>query len=121
MQPSMITFWQRGNRWRIVSAPILYCTVILIWRTLFSTDPADALGTQCTLLEKATARSEVQVFFATMFLVAMLEVTYPSQINGVERPYNGLERVMYGVVHAFAWTSFGLGIAKLFFLIVCRP
>jgi len=56
-----------------------------------------------------------------MFLVAMLEVTYPSQINGVERPYNGLERVMYGVVHAFAWTSFGLGIAKLFFLIVCRP
>jgi hypothetical protein len=54
-----------------------------------------------------------------MFVVLVTEITSPSKVHNQTPKYADGQRIGYGLLHAFAWTSFALGIEKLFIYLVC--
>jgi hypothetical protein len=74
-----IEFWHRNNLWRMIGFPILYIVVLMVWRNLFwerAEIPLRVLakyaGGQCMVLLDLPARAGVQIFFATMFIIAII-------------------------------------------------
>jgi hypothetical protein len=123
-----IEFWQTGNRWRFIAYPILYVAVAIIWRNFFSPlseAPLHVLsllgGGQCLLLANMPERVGFAIFCAAMLIALVVEITAPSEIHGRTPTYTDRQRVGYGLLHAFAWTGFALGIEKLFVILVCKP
>ena len=123
---SSIEFWQQNNLWRAVAYPILFIVILIIWRNLFwdlseitSRVLAKFGGGQCMLLLDIPGRAWAQIYFATMFIVSIIEITDPSRIHNAKPKYNDRQRVGYGALHSFAWTSLAFGISKLFLMLVC--
>jgi hypothetical protein len=104
---ALIEFWQTGNRWRLVAYPGLFIGGLFV---LFG----DA---QCFLL--VFERAWLPIYFAMMFVVWVVEVTAPSSIHNMVPAYTDGQRASYGLLHAFAWTSFAFGIAKLWVVVIC--
>jgi hypothetical protein len=124
---SSVEFWHQNNLWRMMAYPILYIVVLMVWRNLFWEQAEIPLGVlsklgggQCVLLVDMPARATAQIFFATMFIISIIEITDPSVINGVKPRYSDRQRIGYAVLHSFAWTSLSLGISKLFVDVVCH-
>jgi hypothetical protein len=124
---SAIEFWQRDNLWRFIAYPVLYIAVAMIWRNLFSSvseaplHVLSGLGAgQCVLLAEMPPGAGLGIFCFAMLMALIVEITIPSVVHGQIPTYTDRQRVGYGLLHAFAWTGFALGIEKLFLLLVCR-
>jgi hypothetical protein len=119
---SPIEFWRHNNLWRMIFFPILYILVLMVWRNLFweSAEISRKVGGgQCSLISDFPDRAGIQIYFATMFIITIIELTTPSLIHNVNPKYSERQRIGYAVLHSFAWTSFSLGISQLFRMVVC--
>ncbi len=123
---SSIEFWRSNNLWRMICFPILYILVLMVCRNLFWQSAeipvhvvAKVGGGQCLLISNFPDRAAIQIYFVTMFIIAIIEVTTPSLIHNMKPKYSDRQRIWYAVLHSFAWTSLGLGISQLFRMVVC--
>jgi hypothetical protein len=126
-EKSVLYFWKQNNLWRMIAFPVLFIVVLMVWRNLFWDRyeiPAPVLekfagGGQCMLLVDFPGRAWVQIYFVSMFLVAIVEITAPSLIHNVKPKYSDPQRIWYAVLHSFAWAALAFGISKLFIMIAC--
>src|SRR5829696_8853773 len=88
---SALEFWEYNNRWRAIGYPILFLAISL-------SSPASIWP---------------PVYFIVIFVVFLVEVTAPSQVDCRRPSYSDRQRVGYAAFHAFAWTSFAFGVSIL--------
>lgn len=121
-----VEFWKAGNFWRFLFYPILYVAVAILWRNLFFSPTETPLhvlsalgGGQCLLLVGISGGTELEIFCAAMLLITIIEIVHPSKVHEQTPKYTERQRIGWGIFHAWAWTSFGLGIEHALVAFTC--